>query len=78
MMDLEDLIGLGLVFGIIYILADTAAGIEDALGLSTPKSSAPPAQPVMQGTVFSPGVCPAGYIADSDGNCIQVTGAIHQ
>lgn len=78
MADMEDLLALGLVLGIVYVVSDAISGLEDAFGVTPPAKPTAPAQPVMQGTVFSPGVCPAGYIADADGNCIQVTGAIHQ
>jgi hypothetical protein len=75
-MSVEDLIGLGLIFGILYILSDALSGVESAFGVEKLPTSAPPAPPTMQNVQFSPN-CPAGYIEDSDGNCIQVTSAIH-
>ena len=83
-MQTENLIGLALILGIVYVVSDALTGVEDAFGLDNSKlpASAPPAPPVMQTVKFSPN-CPAGYISTSDPtgdptiDCIQVTGAIH-
>lgn len=75
--NLDDVLTIGLIVAAIIILKDAVSGIEDFLGIKPLPGSAPPAPPVNQNVQYSPN-CPPGYISDSDGNCIQVTGAIHQ
>lgn len=75
--DVSNLLTLGLVIAAVVIIKDLISSVEDTLGITPLPTSQPPAPPVYQGVKFDPN-CPAGYISDSDGNCIQVTGAIHQ
>lgn len=74
--DISDLLMIGAVIAVIVIIKDAVSNVEDALGIKPLPTSAPPAAPVWQGVKIDPN-CPAGYISDSDGNCIQITGAIH-
>lgn len=75
--DGEDLLIVGLVIAAIFFLKDAITSAEDALGITPPPASAPPAPPCYQDVQFDAG-CQKGYIKDSDGNCVQVTCAIHE
>lgn len=75
--DGENLLIVGAVILGIFWLKDALTAAEDALGITPPPASAPPAPPCYQDVQFDAN-CPKGYISDSNGNCTQVTCAIHQ